>query len=377
MKILFLDRDSEYSKRFKYYMEKKYFDIIIDVFDNIDSAKSMLNDKVSRKYDVFLLDAVFDESDDEELLNLTESYAFAYVSSTLEVVQGKPTLYRFCSVTSLYEKICEVYEKKQNRIVKHDELDQDEEKDTYVITFLPANGGAGGSTMAAACAKALSNHEKVLYLNLEQCSSDKAFFSSENKKGISNIVSLLRSRYTEHALYQIINEAMSYDDYNENENLSFVKGFNTLFDSINLDPNGLDAIIKCLRDKFQYDYIIVDADFIVSQCTNKLIELSDKLVLVNSGSDIAELKVKQFNRYIELLVRDESFSAPECFTILNKHYGNRVDDSNLQTTVIGKFPRYRTNDGTRISTHDIIRQILSTPDVFFELKKHENTSEKT
>ena len=74
MKILYLDEDSAYSKRFKYYIEKKYFDIIVDVCDNIDSAKLMLNDKVSRKYDVFLLGSAFDNLDDvSSIINCTNS----------------------------------------------------------------------------------------------------------------------------------------------------------------------------------------------------------------------------------------------------------------------------------------------------------------
>ena len=375
MKILYLDEDSEYSKRFKYYFEKKYFDVTIDVCDNIDSAKSLLSDTASRKYDVFLLGSAFDKTDDEVLLKSMENLAFAYMSSTLEIINGRYTIYKYCSVSALHEKICSVYEKKQNRIIKRDDLDEIEEKDTYVITFLPANGGAGSSTMAAACAKVLSNSGKVLYINLEQCSSDKAFFTSSNKKGLSNIVSLLKTRYTEDALYKIIKESVSSDDYGENDNLSFIKGYGTLIDSMSLDNNGLEAIINCVRDKFKFDYIIVDSDFVVSKITDKLIELSDKLVLVTSGSDIAELKVKQFNRYIELLVRDENFDAPQCFTILNKHYGNRGYDVPFDNTVIGKFPRYRTSDGTRISTHDIIRQILNLQDVFSELKKCEKAPE--
>ena len=116
MKILYLDEDNAYLKRFKYYIEKKYFDIIVDVCDNIDSAKSMLNDKASRKYDVFLLGSAFDNIDDEVLLKLIDSYAFAYMSSTLEIINGKYTIYKFCSVTALHEKICEVYEISQSHI---------------------------------------------------------------------------------------------------------------------------------------------------------------------------------------------------------------------------------------------------------------------
>jgi len=130
----------------------------------LDSAKEMLE---SEMYDIVLFVANFNIYDLENINNST----FSYISDKNEIINNKETIYKYYSITKLYEKICLLYEKKKNRIMIKKNTDEQIKKETEIITFLPIHGGAGSSTIAAACAISLSADSKVLYINLEQISS--------------------------------------------------------------------------------------------------------------------------------------------------------------------------------------------------------------
>lgn len=364
MKIILLDKDEDYLSRFKRYIEKKYFDIQIQTCNSLDAFKKLAG---SEKYDVVLFDSEFDNVEKETVESCVGNAAFAYISSTQEIVDNKTTIYKYSSTASLHSEICNVYEKKKNRVVRKEINPED--VSTEIITFLPANGGAGSSTMAAACAIALAKEYSVLYVNLEQRPSDKAFFSSNSKKGLSDIVAVLKTKYTDSALYQAVRDAIQQDQKQSYAKVSFIKGYGNILDSLSMTGRFLETIIGVLRDNFDYRYVIIDADFIVSDLLKKLLSQSDKLVLVSSAADISDIKVSEIQRYLDIVQRDEEFQMPECMMLFNQYYNSGQKSAVYEgLPVLARFARYRTNDGTRISTHDILEQVLKTENAFSMLK---------
>lgn len=364
MKILLLDGNEDYSGRFKIYIEKKYFDIQIETCDSVEAAEKLAD---AEKYDVILFDSDFDSVEKNKMDSLVGNSAFAYVSSTQEIINDTTTIYKYLSVTSLHSQICDVYEKKKNRVIRKEVNLED--ISTQIITFLPANGGAGSSTMAAACAIALAKEESVLYINLEQRPSDEVFFSGRSKKGISDLLSLLKTKYTDSALYQTMKEIIQQDKKQSYAKVSFIKGYTNIMDCLSMSPKYIDVIAQALREKFEYRYIIIDTDFMVSKLLDKILAVSDKLVFVSSASDISDVKVSQMQRYLDILKRDDDFEMPECMMLFNQYYSagkkSMVYDG---LPVLERFSRYRTSDGTRIATHDILEQVLSTDGAFSKLK---------
>lgn len=371
MKVLLLDRNNDYSGRFKHYIEKRYFDIQVQICDEVDALKNLTS---SDKYDVILFDSEFDNVEQDVFDSCVGNAAFAYISSTQEIVDNKSTIYKYLSVTNLHSQICSVYEKKKNRVIRK-EVNLDDAS-VEVITFLPANGGAGSSTMAAACAISLAKDSPVLYINLEQRPSDSSFFSGESKKGISDLVSVLRTKYTDAGLYQTVRDVIQQDQSWNYSKVSYIKGYGNILDNMSMTGQYLEILLETLKSKFEFRYIVIDADFIVSKLTKKLISLSDKLVFVSSASDISDIKMSQLHRYLDILNRDEDFEMPESHMLFNQYY-NAGKKSNVyeKLPVLARFPRYRTNDGTRISTHDILEQVLHTEGAFSRLKPAEVTEE--
>lgn len=359
MRVLLLDKDTDYSQRLKYFFSKKYAHVQVIICDNPEAAERMMKEE---PFDVVFFDASFDEVNLEELEEQLSRSAFAYVSDTYEIVNDRETIMKFCKVSDMYSKICSLYEKKKKRVIRQVDVEDTADKKTEIITFLPVHGGAGSSTMAAACAASLASEYKVLYINLEQRPSDSVYFKGEGKRGLSDIIFTLKTKYTESGLTQIINESIQQD---HKRFVSFIRGYGTILDCQYMTPQILDTLLRALREKLDYRFIIIDADFIVDNVLSKLIGSSDKLVFVSSGADVSNTKLSKIQRYLDILKRNDDFEMPVCYLLLNQYYGMNDELSVARDMeIIARIARYRTDDNTRVSSQNVIEEILSKKDVF-------------
>lgn len=370
MRILILDKDTDYSGRLKYYLSQKYSQLLITVCDNLDSAKNIMQEDA---FDIILFDVSFDEVDIEKLSNFIGKAAFAYISETNEIVKNTETIMKYIRVSEMFRKLCELYEKKRDRVIKQVTDQGTGKNETEIITFFPVHGGAGSSTLAAAFAISLAEEHEVLYINLEQRPSDAAFFSGENKKNISEIVSMLKTKYTDSSLLQAINNSIQKDNTRPNIKLSFIKGFSNIMDCLSLTEQGTEALLRIVREKLGYKYVIIDADFIIWPILNKIITSSDKMVFVTSGADVANSKLSKIQRYLDILRRNEDIHVPAGYLLLNQYYGMKDESSVARDMkIIARIARYRTGDNTRITSRKVIDEVLSKKELFGDLIAAEN-----
>lgn len=365
MKILILDKDVDYSQRFRHYLEKKYSHLQIAACDNIEAFNKQLNENI---FDIVLVDVNFEEIKAESIDKIIKNAAFAYISETRELVKGQETIFKYDSVSELYNSICKAYENKKKRIIRTEAPSEKVDKKTDIITFLPVNGGAGSSTMAAACAVSMSQISEVLYINMEQRPSDAVFFDSESKKSFTDIISAMKTKYNADSIELLLKQVIQKETKQKCENLSYIKGYNNIMDCISVQPQHIDFILKILREKFSYRYIIIDTDFIVGDILQKFIFLSDKLVFVSSGSDTANIKLSKIQRYLDLLKRNNENTVPQSYLIFNQYYGlNNEKYIAGDMEVVARFARYRTEDNTRITSQKVIEEITAKQDVFEKL----------
>ena len=179
MKLLIISKDLDYLERFQHYISKKYTQFQISTCNDLEKARLLMNENT---FDVFLLDAEFDNVKQEEFKTNGFDIVFAYISDTNEIINGQDTIFKYLCVSELYDEICKLYEKTKKRVIKSNKSEKESDKNIEIISFLPVHGGAGSSTLAAACAVSLSSESDVLYINLEQRPSDSVFFSSDGKK---------------------------------------------------------------------------------------------------------------------------------------------------------------------------------------------------
>lgn len=363
MKLLLLDKDVDYLKRVKLYLEKKHSDIQIKIYDSQESATAAISDE---RFDVVLFDSAF-ASEDIGAYELAGDAAFAYISGTNEVIDNKDTIFKYCTVSEMYSKICSLYEKKKNRIIKSHNEDDQQEKDIEVITFLPVHGGAGSSTMASACAISLADEHEVLYIDLEQRPTDSVLFDNGCSKGITDIVALMKTKYSDAALYNLLSEAIQKDRKQSFGRVSYIKGFTNIMEGASMTPQCITALIDVIRSKFSFRYVIIDADFIVGPLLKAAILSSDKLIFVSSGSDISNLKLEGIHRYLDVLSR-EAENMPRKYILFNQYYGVENEQTVVRDMeVIARLGRYRTDDKSRITTQQIIDEVTNK-NVFARLR---------
>ncbi|MBP7186592.1 MAG: AAA family ATPase [Ruminococcus sp.] len=361
MKVLILDRNAEYTQRFQYYMNKKNPDLQISACDSTDAAKSLMENE---RFDVILVDSQFDELGKEDIEKISDDTAFAYISDNNEIIRETETIFKYRTISVLYSRICMIYEKKKNRVVKKAGVIEKADKKTDIITFLPVHGGAGSSTVAAAAAVALSKEHEVLYLDLEQQTTDAAFFDSDNHRTITDFVSLLQTKYSDNSVYQLLRDIISKDRKQKSDKLSYIKGFANVLESSSMTKNCLKTLLEVLSNKFDYEYIIVDADFDASSILEDLIGASDKVVFVSTDSDIAAMKMAGVRRYLELLERESSIVVPEHYIIFNQYIGLQ-DESKVvgKIKVLTRFTRYRMANNAKITSQQIIDEMLKNEEL--------------
>ncbi|MBQ8108431.1 MAG: AAA family ATPase [Ruminococcus sp.] len=366
MKILILDTNVDYTKRLKYYFEKKYSSFQLYICDNFEAVQKLREEE---KFDIVLFDSAFDDIEDEKLAAIKEHSAFAYLSSTNEIVNDQDTIYKYRGISVLYDRVCKLYEKKTNRVILSDKsgdgLEEDDEG-TKIITFLPVHGGAGSSTMAAAYAVKLAKDHSVLYINLEQRPSDSVFFNNpDNKKSLTDIIALLKTKYTDSVVYKLLKDVISEDTRQGYSKVSFIKGYKNIMDCCSMTEQCLSVMLKVLREKFNYKYIIIDSDYIVGPILQKTITLSDKLVFVISGSDLSSIKMNQIRRYLDVIKRDAEEDMPENYILFNQYYGMENEaEVSRDMKVLGRLARYRTDDKSRITSQKIIDVLVERDDIF-------------
>ncbi len=366
MKVIILDKNVEYAERLKRFVELKHPMIQLLICDNKEAA---IKTSEKEKCDVFLADVVFADELAESIPEIEKDAAFSFISDTDEILKDREAFGKFMRVEEMYGKICSLYETKKNRILQTHAKDEEKNKNAKVITFFPVSGGTGSSTLAAVCAIALSRTAKVLYLNLEQLSSESVFFDGPGKKGISDLIALLKSKFSEADLYNQLKELFISDEKQGSDNLQFIRGYRTANDCASMAPNFIEVLIRQLREKFDFKYIVIDTGFIAGKVFDQIVMNSNQLVFVSNGSDIANEKLRRIRRYVEVIGRESKTAMPAENIAFNQYYG--IKDEELVTRdmrVLLRVPRYRTDEKEHIASQVVVNAILSRGDVFGELR---------
>lgn len=359
MRVLLLDRNEAYAERFAQYLGKQG-DIQVSLCNDLDICKKMLNEEL---FQVVLFDAEFDNENPADYNR--KMTAFAFISSVKDQIGNTDTIYKYSSVSEICEEIMRIYTEHTQHEIKQDTSADGVSAAAEVLTFLPVNGGAGSSTMAAAACISLAARGRVLYVNLEQRAADSLIFSSDSKKCITDVIAALRTNFQLKEAKKLLDTVILTDTAHGGGNLDFIKGYLNIFDCQSMTPQLLETLLTILRKQFQYRYIIIDADFIISDLLRRLIVLSDKLIFVSTGTDSANRKTEGIHRYLEIVEREEDSAMPKKYLLFNQYYGMQNEDTVARDMkIIGKIGRYRSDDHSLLSAAGVVGQIVNLQGTF-------------
>lgn len=329
IKLAILEQDRSYLTRIVNVFGTKYADKLeIYSFTDRDVALSTLN---SARIDVLLAGDAFDI----DVARIPNRCAFAYLVDSLgiDTIREQRAICKFQKADLIYKQILSVYSEKASSITGFSVAG-----DTgNIIAFCSAGGGAGSSTMAAACAMRLAEKDKkVLYLNLEKFGSADVYFSGQGQFDMSDIIFALKSKKTN--LPMKLESCVKQDA----SGVYFYSQAKIALDMMELNTEDTLRLISEIKLMGEYDYIILDMDFGIDKETLKIYRQAQTVVLVGDGSVGSNSKTER--AYTALATMEANADAPlvnrMCF-IYNKvssKSGQSVEVAGLK--MLGGAPRY-------------------------------------
>lgn len=328
IKLAILERDQNYLSRIVSAFSTKYADKLqIYSFTNQELALAAIKQE---KIDVLIASDAYDI----DLLELPSRCGFAYFVDTLgvETLNDQRAICKFQKAELIYKQILGVYSEHAGNIGGITLGDSGQ-----IILFASPAGGAGSSTMAAACALHFAKlGKKTLYLNLEKYGSADLYFSAEGTSDMSDIIFALKSKKSN--LTMKLESCVKQDP----RGVSFFSAPKLALDMLELSSEETIRLLTDMGIAGSYDYVIIDMDFSLSKEYKDIYRKAAAWVVVSDGSDTSNEKVFRAYRALETLEQNEDNGLARRMCLLY----NRVNSStgavlkDLELRSIGGAPRF-------------------------------------
>ena len=364
IKVAFFDADSEYLERLSGAFRIKYSDKIESYcFSDEQLFRQALADS---GWNVI----VISEQKQLDSFTLPDNSVMAYLTSTqgLDRIRGIQAVFKYQKVDLLYQSILNLYAEIDSISVVRNGVHIN--KGCCIIGFAPVCGGAGASTLAAACARHFAREQyRTLYLNMEHLNSTDALFHGVGQFTMSNIIFELKMRIS----------SMDRKDGGEKKSKLELKLESTVrqdshgvyffappdiaLDMWELSGEEKAYLLKTLKESGEYDRIIVDTELYLTAGNADVFRQMDGCVLVHEGSAISQLKLQQTKMALEAKEEQEGGIIANPVLLQNKTAGkNGLSVGGMK--LIGTVP-FLNNKGMddlleQLETLELYDEILLT-----------------
>ena len=336
IKLAILDSDENYLLRISSVFNNKLADKVeLYTFTDIDIAMDVI---VRKRIDVFVAGEEFDIN----TARLPEECAFAFLTQAkdIDTYKGERVIAKYQRADLIYKQALSLYSEKATNIsgIKFDDTD------TMITSFFSCGGGAGASTIAAACAVNLAQSAKVIYLNLDPLGDVSCFFSGEGQFDISDVIYAIKSKRSNLTL------KLESTVKSDTSNVMFYDSSKSAFDMTELDTDDIKTLINGLKIVGSYDYIIIDAQFSLDDKSIEIMDQSNKIVFVSDGSRISNSKWSRLYEALTIIEeRKNKKILSKLFMIYNK-FSDRTSSiiENDAVQVLGGVPRFKNGDVMQI-----------------------------
>lgn len=348
IKLAMLESDSTYLRKVVPMFNSKYAEELeIYSFTDVDAAMACLEEK---KIDVFLASDSFKI----DLKQIPKRCGFAYLVESLDInmIDKHKAICKFQKGELIYKQILSIY---SEHVPNISGMPTSENGAMKTIVFCSPCGGVGTSTVAAACAIALTNAgQQVLYLNAEIYGDADVFFACDGQFDFSDVIYAVKSNKTNRAMK--LQSTVKQDQ----TGVYYYSSVRVPLDIMEMKASDYLTLQNELKALGCYDYVVMDIEFPRSQAAYKFFEYCNSIVLVGDGSDISEAKINKAVRGIQILDSQADFAMqPRMWLLRNKVISNELQQNELR--MLGSFPVYQT-----VSPAQMAKQ-LSLSDVFGQL----------
>ncbi|MGI6748586.1 MAG: AAA family ATPase [Anaerovoracaceae bacterium] len=168
-----------------------------------------------------------------------------------------------------------------------------------IIGFFSASGGVGKTSIAIATARELSrfHDKKVLYLSFEDISATELYFRTNLvSRNISDYLYFLLEKQ-ENNLSGRLESFVSNDSYG----VETFSPSGSINDLRYLNNEELIIFLESIYESNRYDFIIVDLNCDLTECTQLLLEQCKKIVLIQSDRPVSSYKNEKLITSMESL----------------------------------------------------------------------------
>ena len=351
IKLAILEADESYLNRIVSVFTVKYADKFeLYSFNNPEAALAALK---PAKIDVFLANDLFDIP----VSALPERCGFAYFadSADIDMIRNQKAIGKFQKAELIYKQILDLYSEKAGSLF---EL-RSENGGARVILFDSLTGGAGASSMAAACALHFALQKKrTLYLNLEKFGSSDLFFTAEGQFDISDIIYALKSRK---ANLSIKLESCVKQDQ---RGVCFYSQPKIALDMLELTCDEIVRLILEIKTAGSYDYVIADTNFSMHRNFIEAYRQASSVVWVSDGSEISNDKILRAYKALLALDQGGDWQLQDKILLVYNKFSNKTGRTleNAGIKSIGGAPRYEHADINqildRLSRMDIFQKLV-------------------
>lgn len=148
-----------------------------------------------------------------------------------------------------------------------------EKKETQIILVTSASGGVGKTTIAMGMAACLAqNYKRVLYINASRLQSFQYLLENNTNITSPEVYSKLLNPHDN--IYDDIRHVI------RKEIFSYLPAFKTSLMSVGIEYSVFAKIAISAKKSGDFDFIVIDAETVFDQYKAKLIDISDKVIIV-------------------------------------------------------------------------------------------------
>lgn len=217
-----------------------------------------------------------------------------YILQEKDQVKNIPNIYKYQSRKGVLNDIIKHYSESENAV------QMTEKKEAQVIGVYSPVGRTGQTTFALFLGKLLAQRKRVLYINLEPFSGLASYLSISNKNNLSDLLYYLN--YEEDKFVYKLSNMVEYFG-----NVEFIPPTDSFLDLHIITPKEWEKLIKIIRTKTEYEYLILD----LSECINglfSLLRMCNRIYSLVKEDQIAQNKVNQYEKLLNMLEYEDVLS---------------------------------------------------------------------
>ena len=153
---------------------------------------------------------------------------------------------------------------------------------------------------------------------MENIPTTDIIFDGEGKYTLTDVVYAVKSKRS--------NLSMKLESFaiTDSANVDYFAAPKNPMDLHEMNDEDVELLISELKSMGLYDFIVIDADFNITPTFKKIIDCSDKTVIVVNDDERSAHKVDRMNELMKVFVNNEDFIRTASF-IINKEEAAKFD----------------------------------------------------